>query len=115
MRANGPPGWDLLPLAASVIAFGMMIVYVEVINDNGDEPAAWFLIALAVGALLAVYGSSRSAPGRVVTLALSGVLLALLGILGILTIGLPILIASVLVLFAALRGQRDRGGFEARR
>jgi hypothetical protein len=107
MRAEARPGWDLLPLLASVIAFGMMIVYLEVINDNGDDPAAWYLIALAVGALLAAYGSSRSAPGRVVVLVVSGLLLALLGFLGILTIGLPILIAGALAVIAAVRGRRD--------
>jgi hypothetical protein len=96
-------GWDLLAASAAAISLFMIGVYVGLIRQQGGQVAAWFLAGLAVAALLSIYGVARAAPQRRLALAVSGVVMAVLGLLGLLSIGLPILGAGVLALIAAAR------------
>jgi len=89
--------------AAAALAVLMNGVYLWLIDQQGNSPAIWFVAGLAVAALLAGYGALRAAPGRRPVLIASGVLLAGLGLLGILTIGLPIVLAGLLAIVAATR------------
>jgi hypothetical protein len=88
------------PLAAlpAAIAVTMIGVYLALIRAQGGEVAGLFLGGMAVAALLAVYAVARHAPLRRSALAVSGAVMAVLGFFGILTIGLPILVAGVLAL-----------------
>jgi hypothetical protein len=86
----------------------MIGIYLEVVSQQGDHLVAWFLGGLAAAALLGLYGVARSAPRRGLALAVSGVVLTVLGILGLASIGLPILGAGVLALVAAA-GSRQGG------
>jgi uncharacterized membrane protein YbaN (DUF454 family) len=86
----------------------MIVVYLWLINKQGDRPAAWFLAGLAVAALLAAYGSAGQARGRRPALIVSGVLLLALGLLGILSIGLPVIAAGVLAIVAAATVRTSR-------
>ncbi|GII57262.1 hypothetical protein Pth03_56510 [Planotetraspora thailandica] len=101
-------GWDPLAAIAALIALVMMGLYVGLILQQGDQAVAWFLGGLAAAALLAIYGAARAAPRRGLALAVAGTVLTVLGILGILSIGLPILGAGVLALVAAARSQQGR-------
>jgi hypothetical protein len=101
MTSGRRNGWDPLAAIASVIALVMIVLYVGLIRRQGNQIAVWFLSALAVAAVLSVYGIARCAPRRVVALVVSGVTMTLLGIAGLLSIGLPILVAGVLALLAA--------------
>jgi hypothetical protein len=98
-------GVDVLAAIAPLIAGIMIGVYIAVIHQQAGEIAGWFVAALALAALLAVYGCVRSAPGRVPALTVAGVVMAVLGLLGILSIGLPIIVAGVLSLIAASRAR----------
>ncbi|GAA1284884.1 hypothetical protein Psi02_32900 [Planotetraspora silvatica] len=98
-------GWDPLAAIAVLIAVAMLVLYVVLIRQQGGHAAAWFLGGLAVAALLGIYGVAHAAPRRGLALAVSGVVLMLLGILGILSIGLPILGAGVLAVVAAARSR----------
>ncbi|MGN6574827.1 MAG: hypothetical protein ACTHKG_03995 [Nocardioides sp.] len=93
---------DLLTLAAAVLAAAMAVVYVRLTGEQGDAPLWWVPAVLLVGAGGAVYGSVSTGVRRTTALA-AGVLLFLLGVLAILTIGLPILLSGALCLVAALR------------
>ncbi|MFE9206347.1 hypothetical protein [Micromonospora sp. NPDC007230] len=86
----------------------MLGLYLGVMRQQGDQPLAWVVTALAAAAVLAGYGAFHAAPLRGWALATSGVLLAALGLLAILSIGLPILIAGGLALVAAVRSVRRR-------
>jgi len=88
---------------AAGLALLMDGVYLWLIHDQGNSPAIWFVAGLAVAALLAGYGALRAAPGRRPALIASAVLLLGLGLLGILSIGLPIVLAGVLAIVAAAR------------
>ena len=99
-------GWDLLAAVAAVIALIMIGLYVGLISQQGGQVAAWFLAGLAAAAVLSIYGVARAAPWRGVTLAVSGVVMVVLGLLSILSIGLPILGAGVVALVAAARRGR---------
>jgi hypothetical protein len=103
MTSGRRNGWDLLAAVAGVIALIMIVFYVGLIRQQGGQVAAWFIAGLAIAALLSIYGVARAAPGRRSVLAVSGVLMVALGLLGILSIGLPILGAGVLALVAATR------------
>ena len=108
--ASGRKDWDILAAVAAAIALIMIGVYSGVIRQQDGEVAVWFVAALSVAALLALYGTVRAAPGRVVVLFVAGALMAMLGLVGILSIGLPIIIAGVIALVAGSRATRARAG-----
>jgi len=88
---------------AAVLALLMNGFYLWLIHQQGNSPAIWFVAALAVATLLAGYGALRAAPGRRPALIASGVLMLGLGLVGILSIGLPIVLAGVLAIVGAVR------------
>jgi predicted membrane metal-binding protein len=81
----------------------MIEIYIEVIAQEGDQVAGWFVAGLAAAAILSLYGVARAVPWRGWALAVSGVAMAVLGFVSILSIGFPILCAGVLALVAAVR------------
>ncbi|HEX8631858.1 MAG TPA: hypothetical protein VF755_27170 [Catenuloplanes sp.] len=103
MRSERHSGWDVLAAVSAAIALVMIGAYVAVIGQEGGQVAIWFLAGLAVAALLSIYGVVRAAPRRRLALAVSGVTMAVLGLVSILSIGVPILGAGVLSLVAAGR------------
>jgi drug/metabolite transporter (DMT)-like permease len=98
-------GIDLLAVGAAVVATAMTAVYRGVIEsqESGDDPALWVEVVLFVGALLALAGAPIGLRHRVPVLLASAGLLGVLGLLAILSIGLPILAAAFLAFVAALR------------
>jgi hypothetical protein len=99
-------GWDGLAVSAVVIAVAMSALYVWLIGREGDRPVAWFLGLLVGCTVLVAYGATRAAPRRRTVLAIAGVVLTMLGILGLASIGLPILAAGVLAVIAAIKANR---------
>lgn len=96
-------GWfDVLAFAAACLAALMLGVYVAIMHEQGDQPLVWFSAALVTGAVLAAYGVFRRAPHRLIALFVAAAILGACGVLGLLTIGAPILLAGVLCLVAAL-------------
>jgi len=87
---------DLMALIAAVLAAVMLIVYVSLMRQQDDEPLLWVVGVLACGTLLGAYGASPTLPRRRTALLVSGALLSVLGLLAILSIGLPILAAGAL-------------------
>lgn len=94
---------DLGAVTAAVLAVVMLFVYLMVIRQQDGQPAEWAAAILVLGAAGAAYGAFRNAPYRRAALLSAACGLAALGLLGILTIGLPILVAGVLCLVAAVR------------
>ena len=94
---------DLLALASAVLTLVLLGVYLGIMRDQEDRPAVWYVALLTLGALGAGYGANRAAPRRDKVLPVAGLSLVGAGLLGILTIGLPILVAGVLCLVAAAR------------
>ena len=103
MSASAVRRVDLVAVGAALIAMAMAAVYVAVMRDQGDQPLVWVLAVLVGGALAAAYGAARAASYRQLTLGVAGVALLLLGLVSILTIGLPILLAGALALLACAR------------
>ncbi|MEV0897208.1 hypothetical protein [Actinoplanes sp. NPDC049802] len=114
MTSGSRNGWDLPAAIAGAIALIMIFLYAGLIRQQGGQVAAWFLAGLAIAALLSIYGAARAAPGRRSVLAVSGMMMVALGLLGILSIGLPILGAGVLALVAATRAAGAGAGPPAR-
>jgi hypothetical protein len=96
-------GVDLVAMAATVLAAAMAGVYVRVMHAQDDQPLAWVLLVLVAGALAAAYGAVLRVPHRRLALMAGGAVLVLLGLLAVLTIGLPILVAGALAILAGSR------------
>ena len=105
---------DPTALVAALVACGVAVGYVWLIRQENDQPAAWFLGGLVVSALLCGYGSAR-VPRRRTALAAAGGIMIVLGILGILSIGLPVLVAGIVALVAAARPGSARSRTEVDR
>ena len=105
-QTMGRPRLDPATTVATVIALGMVVVYVWIMRQQSDRPAAWFLTALLLGVAAAGYGTNRAAPRRGAALLLAALVLGCVGVLAILSIGFPILVAGSLCLFAAVRSAR---------
>jgi hypothetical protein len=105
MTARQEVGWDRLAVSAVVIAVIMSVLYVWLLGQQGDGPAVWFLGGLVTSTLFMAYGASRAAPSRGTALAIAGTALTLLGIAGLASIGLPVVVAGVLALIAAARNR----------
>lgn len=99
-----PRHFDLFAIFAAAVAAGVLGAYVTIMREQGDRPVVWFVAASGVGIALAAYGAVRSNPRRITALVGSGLVLMALGVLGLLTIGLPLVLAGCLALVAAIRG-----------
>ena len=98
---------DPVAVVAAALALVMAVVYLAIMRGESDDPVLWFLAMLILGAVGAGYGATRAAPHRTAALVGAGVLLTAAGVLGILSIGLPILVAGVLSLIAAAASTRQ--------
>jgi drug/metabolite transporter (DMT)-like permease len=97
---------DLFAVAGAVLAVVMAVVYVAVIHQQDD--GAGVIVALVLTGLLgaaaaAAYGARKASSHRAGVLMTAGFLLGGLGVLALLTIGLPIIVAGGLCLIAASR------------
>ena len=95
-------------LTAAIVAAGMAVFYVWLMGQQGHQPLPWVLIGLLAGALLAAYGALWRVPYRRTALVSAVIALTVLGVLGILSIGLPILAAGILALVSLLRPGRHQ-------
>lgn len=97
-------GLDYFAAAGSVLALVMLAMYLLIIRQQEEgQPASWAVAALLVGAGAAGYGARMTAPYRRAALMLGGLALLLVGVLAILTIGLPIMVAGALCLLAVVK------------
>jgi hypothetical protein len=97
---------DPVAAVAALLAAVMAVAYVALMAEQSDQPAMWFLGLLIMATALSGYGADRNAAHRRTALVSAAVVLAALGVLGILSIGLPILIAGLLCGVAAARADR---------
>lgn len=86
---------------AALLALVMAGVYVAIMRQQSDPPVVWFLGALLLGAAAAGYGSLPAARHRTSVLVLAGLVLGAAGLLALLTIGFPVLVAAALCVSAA--------------
>jgi membrane-bound ClpP family serine protease len=99
---TAPRVLDSAPIAAALIATAVLGLYLRLMRQESDRPVAWFLGGLVVSILLCGYASVRLALRRT-ALITAGMIMIILGMLGILSIGLPILVAGIVAMLSALR------------
>lgn len=90
-----------MPFIPAAIALAVDVGYLRLIDSQGNEPVAWFVVGLVLAAAAACYGAWRDAPQRGSALNASGIILVVLGLLGLMSVGLPLLIAGVIAFYAA--------------
>jgi len=95
-------------VAVAVITVTMAVVYVLIIRSQGNAPLLWVLAVLVLAAGFAAYGANARARLAPVSLAISGMLLLVMGVLGIFSIGLPLLIAGVIATASGWARAGDR-------
>jgi hypothetical protein len=95
--------WDLRAIVAGTVTTAVAVGYVLIMRAEGDTPALWFLSGLVIAVILLEYGANRGAERRRPALALAGVVLLGLGIVGLASIGFPLVCAGVLALISAGR------------
>lgn len=94
---------DPFALAAAAVAAGSTGLYVGIVLGQESTPASWVVIGLILAAVLAAYGAVAVVPIRRVALITATVVLAGIGLAGILTIGVVILAGAGLALVATAR------------
>jgi hypothetical protein len=95
--------WDLRAIVAVTVTAAVAIGYLLIMRAEGDTPALWFLTGLVIAVILLGYSANRGAGRRRPALALAGVDLLGLGIVGLASIGFPLVCAGVLALISAGR------------
>jgi len=108
MKPGGWPRIEPLALIAATLATAMAAYYVWLIRQQGDQPLPWVLALLLAGALLAAYGAIRQVPYRRAVLLTAGAALTTLGLLALLSIGLPIIASGFLALASIWRAAPHR-------
>ena len=94
--------------AAALLAAVMVGVYLGVIRQQDGDAAVWFVAMVVLGAATAAYGAMSWVRLRRPALVVASVLLVATGVLGILSIGFPILVAGVLGIVATVRASPSR-------
>jgi hypothetical protein len=101
-------------ITAAVIATAMTGVYVVIAASEGNNEfagVATFAVLMGIGALSAGIGSLLAdGPVRIGLLAVAALVLLPIGMLGIFSIGLPLLVAGLLAAAAALSSAGRAGG-----
>jgi hypothetical protein len=95
--------WDLRAIIAGTVTAAVAVIYLLIMRAEGDTPAWWFLSGLSIAVILLAYGARRDAVRRRPALTLAGANLVGLGILGLLSIGFPLVCAGALALISAGR------------
>ena len=96
-------GFDLVAVAGAALSGAMAVTYLGLMAAEGDTPLWWVLLVLGVGVVAGLAGAPTAAAGRRVVLLGGGLLLVALGVLAILSIGLPILLAGGLLIGSSTR------------
>ena len=95
--------WDLRAIVAGTVTAAVATGYLLVMRAEGDTPALWFITGLVIAVILLAYSASLGAGRRRPALTLAGVDLLGLGIVGLASIGFPLVCAGVLALISAGR------------
>jgi hypothetical protein len=93
-------------LVASLITISVAIVYVWLIQQQGDQPALWLLGGMVLCVLFSAYGTVGTAPHRAWALAASATILIVFGVLAVASIGLPMLVAAIFAELAMVRARK---------
>lgn len=95
--------FDPFALAAAVLTASVTVLYLFLVRTQDGRPSWWAVAILTAAVLGAAYGVRMYAPYRRAPLVVAAVGLFLLGFVALFSIGLPLLLAAVLCVLAALR------------
>ncbi|NUR09552.1 MAG: hypothetical protein HOQ45_21415 [Nocardioidaceae bacterium] len=99
---------DLLALSAAVLTFGVVLLYLVLVAQEGGDVAGWAVALLTLAGVGALYGAWPTSRARRAVLWPSAAVLFFLGYLTILSIGLPLILACALCVLAAMRARPRR-------
>lgn len=105
MTSRLPARLDAYAAAAALLTVAGLAVYLVVAGGRRSGPAAWVVVLLLVLAAIAGYAATLRRGHRAL-LVLDGVLLGALGLLSMLSIGAPLIIAAALCFTSVLKARR---------
>jgi hypothetical protein len=107
-HVGSPAG--VLPLTSIVIGVVTLATYVWILAAEGDDSLADVVpfVALMGGSVGLAAANLVALGGRPALYLLPGLVLVCVGILGLFSIGLPLVVAGVLLLVNAVRGRWSR-------
>lgn len=85
---------------AALLGVGVLVAIVAITREQGGSPAWWYVALLVVAMAGLGYGATRG-PRRRAVLVSASVLALVLGVLGVFSVGLPLLVAGVLGVVAS--------------
>lgn len=102
----------LLPVIAVMVIAADAILYAWLLaQQDGTGPSmTWFLVGMAAAALLAIYGAIPGIPLRRTALVVAGAGLLVLGVLGLASVGAPLLVAAALCWIAGTSSGAEPAG-----
>jgi hypothetical protein len=83
----------------------MLVLYVRIVQSQGNDPLVWVVSLLALAAVLALVSATPWANRSAAIIAAAAVPLFIVGVLGILSIGLPLVLAGSFAVAKAIRRQ----------
>ena len=90
-------------MVVSAVPLVMAVLYVRIIHSQGNDPLPWVLVALGLATVLAFYASTPLASRSPLAMAVAAGLLIIMGVLGIFSIGFPLLVAGAVATAVAAR------------
>ena len=99
--------WDFFAIAGTAICVVMAISYLAIVDAEGSSPAYWFVVLLVGTACVGLYAARKDSPRRRPALLAAAVVAFGLGVVSLLSIGPPLVVAAVCLLVASLRATRD--------
>lgn len=83
------------------------MLYVQIIHAQGNDPLVWVVALLALAAVLSLVSAAPPASHSAVAMGAAAVPLFIVGLLGILSIGLPLVLAGSFAIAKAIQRQSN--------
>ncbi len=103
MRVPSLRRLDLLALAAALLTSAVLGFYLVLTRLEGGAPTMWAVWPLAGASCGVLYAAWRTSPLRRAVLVVCAMVIFFFGFLTVLSIGPPLLLASVLCVLSVLR------------
>jgi len=97
---------DLLPLAAAVLTFAVVLLYIVLVRQEDGTPTLWAVAVLTACGAGALYGAWKEVRLRRTVLWPTTLALFLMGYLTLFSIGLPLILAAGFCAASALRPRK---------
>jgi hypothetical protein len=94
---------DLYAFFAALLTLAVVVLYLVLTRQEGGTPTLWAVWPLTIAGCGALYAAWRTSPLRRTVLVPSAMVIFFFGFLAVLSVGPPLLLASVLCIISVLK------------